>query len=350
MGIGVQTRVYGIVKPKLFGINAVRHTLQPSVDFTYKPDQSNPSLGFYGNYFDSKLNKTVRYSRYEADNGGIASSGRSQALNFSIMNSFDAKIKQNDTTPDADLKFFDWSIRGAYNFVADSIKFSDITMSFRIPDLRIISLSSDAAFTVYDEDRIFDYTTNKFTDNYTSVNRYLVSEGKGLMRLKRFNLSFNTSFTSEGISIGESTPATTPKKDSIGLGERFQKRQEFSESFFDSFGDNSPGYTPLRVPWRVAMDLRFQYNRPTMNRIDRSLSLNTTFSFQLTPTWNFDGSAQYDFINKKLLAPSFTIHKTLHCWDLSFNWYPGYGYYLRFGILAPTLRDLKIDKRNSPIY
>jgi hypothetical protein len=346
-GVSVQTRLYGILKPKLFGIDAIRHTFQPSIGFTYTPDQSDPKLGFYDKYYNASQNTWIQYSRFEADGSPIASSQRSQSLSFNILNSFDSKLAQKDTLPDLNLKFLDWRLNGAYNFVADSLKFSDISMNFSIPDLKIVSLNSSANFTVYDKVRVYDKINNQYS--YITVNQYLFNTQKRLMSLTNFDLNLNTSFSSQGISLGQTEENTAPvKKDSIGLGERFQQRRDYTQTAFDSFGDNSPGYSPLNLPWQLSFNISYQYYAPYLNTTN-TIKIVTNFSLKITPTWNLDGSAQYDFVTRKLYIPSINIHKNLHCWDLIFSWYPGQGFYLKFGILAPQLHDLKLEKHASPI-
>lgn len=353
LGVSAQTRLFGIVKPDLFGIKALRHTFQPTVSFTYTPNLSNPDLGFYDQYYNESTNKWVQYSRYEIDGGGIASRNLSRSINFGFLNNFDAKLESKDTMPDQNISFFNWTVNGSYNMAADSLRFSDISMNFRIPDLRFITLNADAGFTLYDEARIINQTTGEITNNYAPINQFLIENGKGLMRLKRLGLTLTTSFSSEGVSTGFSEDEEQPQqppKDTIELGDRFKKRLEYTESPFDNFGDNTPGYSPFNVPWQLGFSLRFDYNNPTKNTYSKSLSFNTDLSFKLTETWNFKGRAQYDVINKRLLQPSLSVTKSLHCWELAFTWYPNQGFYLRFSAIAPQLKDLKLEKRNTPIY
>jgi hypothetical protein len=76
-------------------------------------------------------------------------------------------------------------------------------------------------------------------------------------------------------------------------------------------------------------------------------------TMQLTETWSMRTNLYYDFINKKLTNPVVNLTKELHCWQLSVDWNPigAYkGFYLRFGILNPQLKDLQYEKRNYSIY
>jgi hypothetical protein len=350
-GFNVSTKLFGTMQPKILGVNAVRHIFQPSVGFSYTPDFSNKSLGMYSKYYDSKRKDSVKYSRYELDGGGSAPSYLSKSMNYSIQNTFQAKIAQGDTIPDKNIDFFIWSLAGSCNFAADSLKFSDVGMNFRIPTLSDINLTASANFTLYDFDKI--QNPDNQTYSYHKVNRFLAKSGKGLLRLTDISLQMNTTITSKGVSFSpEAGKDISPKKDSIGLGERFKERMEYEDKPFDFFGDNSPGYTPVTIPWNLNLGLNFQYSEPAPFQISRRINLNTGFSFSLTPTWSINGNAQYDFVGKELIAPALTITKDMHCWVLDFQWYPiGYsqGFYLKFAIKTPQLSGLKLDWRNSPL-
>ena len=357
IGVNLSTRVFGIIKPKIFGINALRHTFQPNVGFSYTPDLSDPSLGFYDSYYDLKNSRNATYSRFELDGGGIASRARSQSLNYSFLNSFEAKIAQGDTAQDKNIELLRWTVGGSYNFVADSLRFSDISMTFRTPSIGNLSFNCSSAFTLYDEAKAIDPKTGKELDYYIRINKFLSGEGKGLMRLTSLNLQVSTSISSQGMSAASSFSQDTKIKktsteDSISIGERFRQRIEASQDVRDFFGENSPGWSGFSIPWNLSLGLSFQYSRPTLNNTTRSINLNTSFSTSFTQTWSIEARTDYDLVNNEILAPSINIKKTLHCWQLDFQWYPiGYsrGFYLKFGINASMLQDLKLERRSSPL-
>ncbi|MFH1051974.1 MAG: putative LPS assembly protein LptD [bacterium] len=357
-GVDVSTRLFGIITPKLLGVNAVRHTFQPSVGYAFSPDLSTPDYNFYGRYFNIADSNEVKYSRFSADGGGIASSRESQSLRYSILNSFEAKIAQGDTIPDKNVEFFRWTINSSYDMTDTAFNFRDVSMQLRIPALSDINMSASANFTVYDEAKKWDEKTQDYTGSRTRINETLYENGKGLMRLTNFNMQFSTSFSSKGMNVnpsfGQDAQPVAPKDSasSPGLGDRFKQRYDFEEEYVDLYGDNSPGYSPIVIPWNLTLGLTFQYSEPYRHQIERRINLTSSFSFNLTNTWSIRGNAQYDFKNMELLAPSFEINKDMHCWQLSFQWWPiGYnaGFYLRFAIKAPQLQDLKIEKKDNPL-
>ena len=350
-GATLTTKLFGILQPDIFGLKAIRHTFQPSITYNYTPDMSGENYNFYGSYTD-RLGKEQVYSRFLADGGGIASRRESQQLSYNITNKFDAKVAKGDSVVKTDL--LTWTLYGNYDFTRDSLKFSDISMSFRTPNIGKLSMNTSANFTLYDEAMVYD----EYQDDYVQerVNQFLLSNSKGIARLTNFNLTLGTTVSSEGLVSNDDEYRDIPdstEKDSAGLGTRFMQRMNTEEETFDFYGDNTPGYSHLNLPWSLRFNLNFNYSEPLRSRITRRLTLQSTFNMSITNTWKLTASATYDFINRELLSPNLNITKDLHCWELSLRWYPsGYnkGFYLRFGIKAPHLQDLKIEKQNTSLY
>ncbi len=347
-GVSLSTKLYGIVKPNIFGIRALRHTISPSIQYSYTPNLSNPKFGFYGKYFDYKENREIMYSRFEKDGGGIAPTSLYQQISYSITNQFSAKIFTSDTSEDKTLDFLNATLSGSYNFVADSLRFSDINVSIYTPTIPGITLNASLGLTLYDQDPSQD---QQGRISYRKVNRFLIETGKGLFRLTNFSLNFSTGFG--GGQIPQSQTTGQQSNDSLSLGERFALRRNYEAEQCDFWGDQSPGYQPFSMLWNCNIDLNYNYNHQLLNVKTHSLLATISFSLNPTRSWAIRVSGQYDIINRELLSPVININKDLHCWDLTFIWYPiGYnrGFYFRFGIKSSILRDLKIERRSSPIY
>lgn len=351
LGLNVSTRLYGIIQPDLFGVRALRHTLQPSIGWSYSPDLSAEKYGFYGYYNDPVSNNRIRYSKYEPDGGGLASSRLSNSLTYSLANSFGAKIIQGDTLDDLTLEFLTLNLNGFYNFAADSLRASDINVSFYTPTFANISFNGSAAFTLYDEEQDFDKKNNQVLNSYHRVNTFLFQSKKVPARLTILSINLSTSFSSSGSNSSQSFHQKS--EDTIGLGERFRQRMTGEEEFFDFFGDKSPGYSNFNFPWTLSLSLRYLFSNSLKHIKNETIDLTANFSLRLTETWMITGGAQFNFVSKELIVPNFNITKDLHCWQFNFTWYPigiNNGFYLMFGIKAPQLKDLKIEKRSSPFF
>lgn len=349
MGISTTTKLYGIAKPNLFGVKIIRHTISPGIQFSYTPNLSNPKFGFYGKYFDLKTQREVIYSRFEKDGGGLASRSLYQLLSYNIQNNFSMKYNPTDTGEDKTIDFLNINISGNYNFAADSLRFSDIAVSIYTTTIPSLNVNSTLGFTLYDQEPIIDANGNP-TNFYHKVNRFLISSGKGLLRLTYFTLSLSTKISGGQIPVGLQSEKPS---DSLSLGERFSFRRNLKEAEFDFWGEQTEGYQPFRASWSLSFDINYNYRRDLVNQKTQSLNLSLDASLKLTPTWNIFISTQYDAINRQIISPVIRINKDLHCWDLAFTWYPYgtfTGFYFRFGIKSSVLRDLKIERRSSPLY
>lgn len=371
MGVNVQTKLYGVtddskplfwlIKPSSLGIKAARHVYNPNIAYVITPDQSTEELGFYGRYFDKKYNREVLYSRYQSDGGGIASRAYSSSIRYSDIHSFEVKLQNKDTLPDVNVEILRLNLSTGYDFARDSLNLNDLNVGFRSPSLKIVDFNGTANFTFYDEEMStsIDPNTGQPIQTYNVVNKFLLGNGNGLMRLTNLNLSFSTSFSSQGIDMSTKNQdiqqdTLASKKDSVEFGKRFQARYDGDGSISDIFGDSSPGYSSINVPWNATLGLVYSYARPSMNPESKRESLNARFSanLKLTETWSINTNGGYDFVNREFNLPQINFIKDLHCWELVFNWTPvggNSGFYMKLGIRAPQLRDLRYELQDSPL-
>lgn len=351
-GIAVSTKLYGMMKPKLFGINAVRHTLQPNFSFSFRPDQSNPDLGFYSSYLNPITNTEIVYSRFETDGGGIASRQFSGALNYQFLNSFSAKIRQGDTLEDKTVDFFSFNLSGNYDFAKTFRRLSDVGLSFHSSTIPGINFSGNSRYTLYNEEFVIDSITQ--SRSVIPTNDLLVSSGKGPARLTNLGISLSTGFSSSGaLSNVQSDREQDIVSDDLSLGERFSQRINKQDEFIDFFGESVPGYSRFAPPWTINFSVNYNYSRPTIAAKTETFTIGSNFTFSLTPTWFLNGSVQFDVLTGEIVSPILNVRKDLHCWELNFIWYPtGFnrGFYLRFNVKSPMLKDLKYEQRSSDFF
>jgi hypothetical protein len=368
---GVSTKLFGIVdnrrpllgliKPEMLGFTAFRHTYNPSVSFRWTPDQSENN-DYFGE-FENQYGEIERYSRFAKDGGGLASRSEAFSLGYRDKHVFELKSPHavGDSIEQKNYELLTLNFGADYNFAADSMNMSDITLGFRTPAIKFLQFSGNARFTPYDEDIVEkeNIYTGEIEKDYTKVNRYLFDAGKGLARMTSLSLSMSTSFSSDGISFGNENddvvPEDTTKKEETKpvLGSRFQAMYKETETP-DYYAENSPGYSRFKLPWSANFGLTYSYNKASQDpeSLRETLYLTSSLNCTFAETWKVTANTGYDFINKEFRTPSLSLHKDLHCWDLQFNWTPfgDYkGFYLRFGIKASQLKDLKIEKQDSPL-
>jgi hypothetical protein len=133
----------------------------------------------------------VKYSYFEKEGGSHASSSLQKRIAYSDMHSLEIKKAGKDTLPDENMELLRVGLSLSHNLAADSMKFSDLSATFRTPFLKALDFNGRANFTLYDE-------IKNERNAYQRVNQYLINNSKGLARLTSLSFSLSTSYSSDG--------------------------------------------------------------------------------------------------------------------------------------------------------
>ncbi|MCW9098315.1 MAG: putative LPS assembly protein LptD, partial [Ignavibacteriaceae bacterium] len=330
-GLSTSTKFYGMFNINSFGINAIRHTVTPSLSYTYSPDFSQPKWGYYGQYITAN-GEVINYNKYQKEVYGGAGAGEQQNLNFSVGNNFELKtlVDPTDTTSkEKKIQLLNITMGTGYNFAADSLNFADVSLNFRTQVSDLFDFSGSSRFTPYD----YEGTTSR-------INRYLVDAGKGLLRLTGLNFSISTNISGEKFASSEKE--NSQNDDEFGLAD------EQSKSVYQGIYDQqNPDFT---IPWSISLTYNYNLSRPTPEQSTTYSNLSGSLSFSLTRSWKFDVTGSYDFEQKEFAAPQVRISKDLHCWLMNLTWnpigtYTGFRFEIR--VKAPQLQDLKVTKQDQ---
>ncbi len=331
-GISASTRFYGIMQPQVLGITGFRHTVTPNVTFSYQPDFSDPSYGYYDTYVDT-LGRTVKYSFYEREVYGGAPAGRQQSLSFSMDNIFEMKYQASDTAKEEKkIQLLNANASLGYNFVADSLRLSQLNVSYRTAIGQNFNVSASTTYNFY----VFDETVGR------RVNRFLIDDKKYLADLTNFTISVSTSLSGEKSTSASQAPQSVQEEQDAANGLPPQQGGDTG-----IYGEDTPDFS---IPWSLNLSYNFSQSQNDPRRVSRSSSINADLSFNLTEKWRFTASGGYDLVQKRVTAPHIGIYRDLHCWEMNFSWYPvGFyrGYRLELRVKAPQLRDLKLEKQGS---
>jgi hypothetical protein len=308
-GVGISTRFYGVATPRLLGVTALRHTVNPTVSFNY-------SKQVYGE-------RIPKYSLSGA---------------FNVSNNYEAKYQKADSAQEEKLQLFNWGGAVSYDFARDSLNFSDVSLNFRTELGRLLNISGGANYNLYKYDPLAGQRVNKLLFD---------EEGK-LGDLTSFSLSLSTSFRGEKKKSG--TPPTTPAD-----VEEEQQRvsssvlpQPGQRKIYQSIYDKEEA--DFSIPWNISLSYSFGQSQPIPGVINRQSSANMNLSFNLTDKWQISTGASYDFVTKKHFIPSVDVTRDLHCWTMSFSWYPmgiREGYRFELKVKAPQLQDIKVTRQSA---
>ncbi|WP_375447715.1 putative LPS assembly protein LptD [uncultured Fibrella sp.] len=365
----LNTRVYGTYFFRGKRLEAIRHTVAPSVSISYTPDFSGSSFGFFTTLPNTgtlaglpEYRRTL--SRYRGLGGTYGSSapGQNAVISFGIVNQLEMKVRSRDDTSGSEFKkiplFDNISINGSYNLLAPEYKLSPINISantqiFKNVNFNLSGTMDPYAYRKYYNSYYNPYLTpyaDQFTGyypgvgaiigqessvTYPRVNRYSVFAGQGLGRLTSLQAFVSTRFA--------------PKK-----ADAPKKSPNASDATLKAINQNPDLYVDFNIPWTINVSYSFGYTRLTPTQSAIIQTLNLTGDFSLTPKWKFTYQTGYDF---QFHAPSLTtigVNRDLHCWEMAFNWTPYAGSASRAGNYSFDLRakssilqELKLSRRRS---
>lgn len=336
-GVSASTRLFGIWQPDMFGVTGVRHTLTPAVTYSYMPDFANPSYGYYGEYVDTS-GKMVKYNKFEREVFGGAPAGELQLISLSLGNVFEAKYRADDTSGrEEKVQLMNAGLSLSYNIAADSMNLSPLSVSYRTDVGSLLSINASTMYNFYRFDTL----------GGRRVNDYILSGGKKLADLTSFSLSFSTSLA--GKKKSEAAKRGPSPAEAIAPGQIATPQQMVYQNLYSQ---QEPDFD---IPWNLSLSYTFSQSQEDPRRKFISSTMNANLSFSLTDKWQINATGGYDFRRKEVTAPSISVNRDLHCWVMTFNWYPiGFykGYRLEIKVKAPQLQDLKITKQGSqrPTY
>ncbi|WP_456426850.1 putative LPS assembly protein LptD [Rhodocaloribacter sp.] len=325
LGISANTTFYGIFPVGVGPYSGIRHTVRPSLSFNFQPDFFDPSWG----YTRSFVNAQGEEQRYAIVNG--VRSGLQKALSFSLSNTFETKRIDADSTGEdrsRTLKLFNLDFSSSYNFAADSLKMSPISMRGRTRLFGQVDLDFSTSFSPYKID-----ADGRLLNEYVFDLRAL-----DFARLTSLSLTARTSIRSKNRD-GRSRPAAPPR---AGFSPNpLDSQNPFLQSFTRTGGDRQADFA---IPWSLNLDFTYGVSKPGLTTTKRAI-LNLNADFNLTPNWKVQARSGYDFERKELATTNLAILRDWECWQMSFNWIPfgdfqswGFDLHVKSGHLRDLLR------------
>lgn len=332
VALSVNTKIYGIREFKRGPIRGIRHTITPNISFGYTPDYSDADyLRDYiviNNQGDSVTNS---YSIFQ--NSAYSSAPRSQSamsINYTLNNNFEAKLWSKKDSTEKKIKLFDnISINGNYNFIRDTLKWSDVSMNGRTRLFKnITTVALRATFSPYDA---------IYSDNgtATTINTFYFDSNRRFLRFVNATLGLTNGITVKqirGLIQGKDASSSSNSRSSSSRNSRNSSRSGSSRS-----GANPQSLLEYGDLWSLLENFRIQHvfnlsRRRIGDRRDTTIvtshSITLRGDLQITPKWRI-GLTQisYNFKDKRLVYPDLTFTRDLHCWEMSMQWQPSRGRY-----------------------
>ena len=326
-------------------IQSIRHTLRPSISYSNRPSFEK----YYDTYIIDANGNTAEYTRFEGSLFGTPSKGQSKSMGISLSNTFEAKVKDKDSTK-TELKKItllnNLNFSTSYNFLADSLRISPIRMTTGLNLLkRKLTMNIGATFDPY-----------KLNDSNRRINELAYA------RLTSANINMNYSIASSDFKRDEEdeeeeedwdreiTSSGGRPDDLFGTANNLAQRQGNLGDEDEKPASKYPSYR-TQIPWDLRMAYSLTYNNAIRQNEISNNSLMVSGNVELTPKWKVGFSSGYDFKQKGFTYTQLRFDRNLDSWIMNFSWVPfsqraSWTFFI--GIKSSLLRDLKYDKTREP--
>ena len=376
MSVGMSTKLYGFWVPnrKIFGdkIQAIRHVITPTVNFSYAPDFGASRYGYWETYQKTDADgnvSLVSYSPYQNSLYGVPGKGKTGSLSFSLGNNLEMKVKSDkDSTGFKKISLIDaFDINMSYNMAAKVRPWSDMNINLRLKWWKNYTFNMNAVFATYAYD--LDEQGNPYVGTHTEWSRGRFGRFQGMSQ----NLSFT--LTPEklaklfgGKSDDDEKDSKRKDQDEDGLDtdiesnvdDTLEKGKTAAKKKGGKAKTDSDGYMAFKMPWSLTFgygitmreDTRKEkFNKESMRYPYKfTQTLNMSGNVRLSDGWNISFSSGYDFDNHKMSMTTASLQRDLHCFNMSCSVVlsPYTSYNFTFRCNASTLTDaLKYDKRSG---
>jgi hypothetical protein len=231
------------------------------------------------------------------------------------------------------------SINGSYNFLADSFRFSPLTVAARTNLFDKINITANAQFD--------PYQTNA---QGRRINELVwMKKPVSLGTLTGGGISLQSRFSGGAPKQGASTNSIINRNNRNPNGMPMDEYQQEA-----SYMSNNPGeFADFSIPWDLnfSYSLRFarmaDYANPGKFKNNFNQDVNFNGSVNLSPKWKVGLTGSYNITLKQMGVLTMNLSRDLHCWQMSIVVSP-VGRYKFFTInISPKsnmLRDIKVNR------
>jgi len=353
--ISMSTRLYGMYNfGKTHRLQAIRHVISPSVSMSYSPEKGTRFNGWrtLDGYYNAsgKYVAPQDYNIYNIsthNSGSAPGKGQTGSMSLSIGNNFEAKVRDlRDTTGTGSkkVKLLDQlNFNTSYNFLADSLRMSNVGITASTSVFGKVSLSGNLNFDPY----AVDYRGRKY-------NKFAVTQGQGLLRLTNASASVSYSISGDGKINGND-----------GSGDSGAGNTGYNRIYYHPVtGEYIPGgylyYMNPNSPWSLSFNYSYSYSRSyqytneqliTQHRHTQTLGISG--NVKITPRLSINASSGVDLMAMKLTTTQISATYDLHCFNIAVSWVPTgqwQSWSFRIAANAAALADILRFKKSSSYW
>ena len=358
-GISMNTRIYGLFQfGKRSKLQAIRHMITPSVGFSFMPNLATKANGYTSYTYTDKdgVERTVEYNKYAGQLYSPPGTGRNASLSFSIANNLEAKVLKS-TDPDTPepknpkdkyqkIKLLDQlNINGSYNFLADSMRLSNISVS--------------ASTTIFGK---LGINGNLSLDPYA-----IDDQGRRYNKLNILKTGIPARLTNASASLSYSINGEGKVKGNDGHNEQKSNNSgaDYARIYYHPItGEYIPGgwvyYLNPNIPWSLSFNYNYSYSRSyqyaneqLQTKHNHVQTLSLAGQVRLTKAMSFNINTSFDLTKMKLSTTQISATYDLHCFAISVSWVPTgqwESWSFRIAAKASALSDILQFKKSASYW
>ena len=364
-GISMNTRIYGMFQfGKRSKLQAIRHMITPTLSFSFSPNLATKMNGYTTYTYTDKdgVARTVEYNKYAGQLYAPPSGGRNASLSFGFANNLEAKVLKN-TDPMAKepdnpkdkykkVKLIDQlNISGSYNFLADSMRLSNINLTASTTIFGKLGINGNMAFDPY-----------AVNEHGQRINKLNVIKTGIPARLVNASASLSYSINGDGKYQGNDGHNDQGQG---GGAKRSGEDADYARVYYHPItGEYIPGgwvyYLNPNIPWSLSFNYNYSYSRSYQfanEKLDvkhkHVQTLSVAGQIRLTKALNFNINTGFDLTQMKLSTTQISATYDLHCFAISVSWVPTgqwESWSFRIAAKASALSDLLQLKKSASYW
>ena len=362
-GISMNTRIYGMFNfGKRSKLQAIRHMITPSVSFSFSPNLATKANGYTSYAYTDKdgVERTVDYNRYAGQLYSPPGTGRNANLSFSFANNLEAKVLKS-TDPMAEepenpkdkyekIKLLDQlNISGSYNFLADSMRLSNINVTASTTIFGKLGLNGNMSLDPY-----------AINEQGRRINQLNVLKTGRPFRLTNASASLSYSINGDGKYSGNDGHSDKSQGASASGG-----NSDYARVYYHPItGEYIPGgwvyYMNPNIPWSLSFNYNYSYSRTyqianeqLQTKHSHVQTLSLSGQLRLTKAMNFNINTGFDLTKMQLSTTQVSATYDLHCFAISVSWVPTgqwESWSFRIAAKASALSDLLQFKKSASYW
>ncbi|HLP34834.1 MAG TPA: putative LPS assembly protein LptD [Amoebophilaceae bacterium] len=333
-------------------LQALRITTTPSAAITYTPDSSKNDK-FFQEVTNEKGEKEKQYAfqgflpqKTLANRATLVLDCKLQnKIELKVQNKIDetAKKKKKQKNSRKIFLFKHLNVGAKYDFKAEKCHFTEgidlhVASEAKMGNIGKIDVDWTSKFDPY-----LSQVTTLDNGNYQEepIHAFAWNNGKYLGKVKtsRIKIGIQLEPTQNGQAKSEKKKALLDKDNLWSKLEEKQHKIDFETAW------------SIGCEFNWIYDRRYEY-KPGEPNHKKEQYVTFHGSMTLVKKWKLSGSSTYNFTKKKLdpRTTEISIQRDLHCWQLSYQWYPlgdPAKYDFSLGVKANVLKVLKLPRKRS---